>query len=75
MFFKSFEEDKPYFLDFMSPALVSLAAAALRKCAGRPGSRMTFSEMLPDLDQCWLADAQDRRYTSELRLVFSDPDR
>lgn len=75
VFFKSFEEDKPYFLDFTSPALVSLAAAALRKCAGRPGSRMTFSEMLPDLDQCWLTDAQGRRYTSELRLVFSDPAR
>jgi hypothetical protein len=38
-----------------------------------PDARVRITEMLPRLDQLWLADAQDRRYTSELRIVALDP--
>jgi hypothetical protein len=42
--------------------------------ADRPaGERwVAFTEMLPGPDELWLADAQGRRYTSELRVVVLD---
>ncbi|MEV5387404.1 lantibiotic dehydratase [Streptomyces sp. NPDC052721] len=68
-------EDKPLFLDFASPALVNLAAGALRRgAADHPEASVTVSEMLPDAEQCWLRDASGAAYTSELRLVFTDPE-
>jgi hypothetical protein len=68
-FLKIPEETKPIFVDLASPTFVDLAAKAMRKA-----SRVAISEMLPDLDQLWLADADRRRYTSELRMVAVDPE-
>lgn len=69
VFVKVPEETKPLFVDLASPILVELAARMLRGAA-----RATVTEMLPDLDGLWLADAEGRRYTSELRLVAVDPE-
>ncbi|MGW2047288.1 lantibiotic dehydratase [Streptomyces sp. NPDC001858] len=69
-------EDKPLFVDFTSPALVTMAAIALRRCATEdPQATVTVSEMLPDIGQCWLRDLTGTVYTSELRLLFTDPER
>ena len=39
---------------------------------GGPGSP---AQMLPAIDDCWLPDAEGRRYASELRIVVLDPER
>lgn len=65
-------EPKPIYLDFESPLLVGLFAMTLRRTPQEPDQQFTISEMLPRPDQLWLRDADDRRYTSELRMVFVD---
>lgn len=78
MFYRVATEDKPAFVDFRSPAFVHLLARCVRTSAREAQeqqestSAIGFSEMLPDIDHCWLRDRQDRRYTSELRMVFVD---
>ena len=52
----------------MSPAISS----------GAPGSEVpeimvTFTEMLPTPEQCWLMDAEGNRYASELRTIGVSP--
>lgn len=69
VFLKIPEETKPLFLDLASPTYVELAARMVRKAKA-----VSISEMLPDLDDLWLVDAECRRYTSELRLVAVDPE-
>ena len=64
------ERSKPFYVDLASPACVRV----LRRALGRAdaGATIRWTEMLPAADQLWLADAQGRRYTSELRLVAVD---
>lgn len=69
VFLKVPEEPKPLFVDLASPPLVELAARVVRQA-----SAVSITEMLPDLGELWLADAQGRRYTSELRIVAVDPE-
>lgn len=69
VFLKTPEETKPVFLDLASPTFVELAARLVRQA-----STVSISEMLPDLDELWLGDAEGRRYTSELRIVAIDPE-
>jgi hypothetical protein len=69
LFLKVPQETKPLFLDLASPTFVELAAKVVRKAQA-----VTFSEMLPDLDDLWLIDAERKRYTSELRMVAVDPE-
>jgi hypothetical protein len=69
LFLKVPQETKPLFLDLASPTFVELAAKMVRKA-----KTVSISEMLPDLDDLWLVDAERRRYTSELRLVAVDPE-
>lgn len=73
-FFKSSSERKPLFVDFDSPLYVDLFAAAVRSCEDEVSGKqqITVSEMLPAIDQSWLPDANDRHYTSELRMVVVD---
>lgn len=66
-FVKLKEERKPYYVDFDSALLLEVLSATARKC-----SEATFTEMLPDPTQCWLVDANGRRYTSELRTMMVD---
>ena len=80
LFVKAPCERKPFYVDLDSPIFVGLLTKAIRRSAesgpadGSPaaGSCVTFSEMLPGPDQCWLTDADGVRYTSELRMVAVD---
>jgi Lantibiotic dehydratase, N terminus len=73
-FYRVRDEDKPIFVDFGSPPLVHLLARTVRKAAREDSATgISISEMLPDLDQCWLRDADGAIYTCELRLVAVDP--
>jgi Lantibiotic dehydratase, N terminus len=66
-------ELKPIYVDFNSPVLTRILCRQLRRgAADFPGRPARFSEMLPGPDDCWLADQDGRRYTSELRLVAVD---
>ncbi|HST50124.1 amino acid adenylation domain-containing protein [Jatrophihabitans sp.] len=67
-------ERKPIYADLTSLASIDLIARALRRCRRAAGADATVSvvEMLPTPDQAWLADAQGRRYSAELRMVVAD---
>ncbi|HET6209496.1 MAG TPA: hypothetical protein VFD94_03895, partial [Jatrophihabitans sp.] len=67
-------ERKPIYADLTSLASIDLIARGLRRCrrvAGEAGT-VTVVEMLPNPEQAWLADAEGRRYTAELRMVAVD---
>ena len=66
-------EDKPTALDFGSLALVNLLAKLIRRTAeADPAGSVRITEMLPDLDQLWLPDADGERYSCEFRMVAVD---
>jgi hypothetical protein len=66
-------ETKPVYVEFDSPVLTRILCRQLRRAAAdAPGRPTRFTEMLPAPDDCWLADADGQRYTSELRLVAVD---
>jgi hypothetical protein len=69
VFVKIPEEVKPVYIDFASPILVEIFAKLARKA-----TRMTVSEMLPDCEELWLADATGKHYTAELRITAVDPE-
>jgi hypothetical protein len=69
-------ELKPIYIDFDSPVLTRILCRQLRRAtADFPGQPARFTEMLPGPDDCWLADEDGQRYTSELRLVAVDLER
>jgi hypothetical protein len=68
-FYKVPQERKPCYLDLDSPIYVDLFAKLVRGGRGGEEGLLTVAEMLPDLSQTWLTDAQRQRYTCELRLV------
>jgi hypothetical protein len=70
-FYKVPVEDKPTYVDFSSLILVNLLAKSIRRSAEEQGF-VTLSELLPDLPQLWLRDAEGARYTSEFRMCVSD---
>jgi hypothetical protein len=65
---KTDAEVKPFFVDFESPILIEILARQLKR-----STKVVISEMSPGFADCWLPDAQGNRYTSELRLVATDP--
>jgi hypothetical protein len=67
-------EVKPFYVDFDSLIYLSLCARAIRRTREQSPANpcVTVSEMLPDHAGAWLSDAEERRYTSELRLVVAD---
>ncbi|WP_437615555.1 lantibiotic dehydratase [Sorangium sp. So ce834] len=74
VFVKSAAESKPTFLDLDSPLSVEVFANLVRVAREDAAARVNpggiaVTEMLPRPDQCWLVDADGRRYTSELRMV------
>ena len=69
VFFKVSSESKPCYLDLESPLYVEIFAKLVRR-----GGKVSVTEMLPDLEQCWLRDAEGRGYTSEFRMVVVDPE-
>jgi hypothetical protein len=69
-------ELKPIYIDFNSPVLTRILCRQLRHATTDfPGQPARFTEMLPGPDDCWLADEDGQRYTSELRLVAVDLER
>ncbi|MFI9005966.1 lantibiotic dehydratase [Actinosynnema sp. NPDC053489] len=73
VFFTSPAEPRPVFVDFDSPASVTLLAKAARRLARADASaRLTVTEMLPTPEQTWLTDDRGEVYTSELRFVLHD---
>jgi hypothetical protein len=69
VFAKTPEEVKPVFVDFASTVYVEMLAKQLRGA-----SAASFSEMLPTIDESWVRDAADERYTAELRIAALDPE-
>jgi len=68
VFAKVPDERKPVFVDLASPVYVEQLAKLARSSPS-----FAISEMLPGLDELWLADAEDHRYTCELRMNVVDP--
>lgn len=67
MIYRIAEERKPRYADLESPLYVELFCRTVRR-----STVVEVSEMLPVIDDCWLADAQGERFVSELRLVAVD---
>ena len=67
-------EAKPIYADLTSIPSIDLISRSLRRArrTGGAAATVTVAEMLPTPDQAWLTDAQDQRYTSELRMVAVD---
>jgi hypothetical protein len=72
VFYRVPVELKPTAADFRSIVLVNLLAKHIRQTQAAGHTRYTVTEMLPDLDQLWLSDSQNQRYSSELRIVAYD---
>ena len=68
MFVKVPEERKPLYVDLESAIFLDLFRSMARKAKS-----VMISEMLPTIDDSWLADREDRRYVCELRLAAVDP--
>lgn len=68
VFVRVAEETKPMYVDFDSAIFIENAMRLLKTTR-----EVVISEMLPGLDELWLADPQGRRYTSELRITAVDP--
>ncbi len=74
LFIKVPVERKPTFVDLHAPPSAEIVSRLVRVTAeSDPAGVVSFSEMLPALDQAWLPDGEGRRYTSELRMVMLDP--
>ena len=67
-------ETKPFYVDLESLAYVELLCKMVRSTqdSDEPSKKIKISEMLPTQDRVWLPDAEDNRYTAELRLVVAD---
>jgi lantibiotic biosynthesis dehydratase-like protein len=73
VFTKSPLERKPMYLDVESPVLCRILCRQARQAAAAPAAEpLTFTEMLPRPEDCWLADANGGRYVTELRIVAED---
>ena len=64
-------ERKPVYADLTSIPLTNSLATMLRRLSDDDG-HVTFSEMLPGPDGCWLKNQQGASFASELRLVVSE---
>jgi hypothetical protein len=70
VFVRTPREAKPFCIDLDSIVSADVLSRAIRR-AGDDGA-LTVTEMLPDPSQAWLPDADDQRYTCELRIVAVD---
>jgi hypothetical protein len=74
VFVKSPGEVKPFFVDFDSPIYVNIFCKSVRRLrTAGVSDQIVVSEMMPDLDELWLADADGQRYTCELRMIATKP--
>ncbi|GLY70305.1 lantibiotic dehydratase [Amycolatopsis taiwanensis] len=76
VFVKIATETKPVYVDFTAPRYVSSFCAMVRAArdAGGDDVLLTVTEMLPAPEEAWVPDGQGRRYFSEMRLQFRDPE-
>jgi hypothetical protein len=66
-------EMKPIYVDFTSIPLTNNLATMIRRMArDKPGGNLVISEMLPDIEDSWLVDADGQAYTAELRMVVTE---
>jgi len=66
-------EMKPIYVDFTSIPLTNKLATVIRRMArDRPGGDLVISEMIPDIEDSWLVDADGHTYTAELRMVVTE---
>jgi hypothetical protein len=72
VFVKVDAELKPFYVDLTSPIHAEMLCMMLRGTNNSSGA-VTVTEVLPDIGQHWLRDADGRRYSSELRLQAVDP--
>lgn len=76
VFVKSPIEEKPFYVDFMSPIYVNLFGKAMRRVQdserAEADALIKIVEMLPQPEETWLVDRDGQHYTSELRLVAVD---
>ena len=74
VFVKSPVEAKPFYVDLDSTVLLRTFAKVVRKTrdSNVDCGAITVTEMYPDHHHLWLPDADDNRYTSELRMVLLD---
>ncbi|MCT9932200.1 lantibiotic dehydratase family protein [Planotetraspora sp. A-T 1434] len=63
-------DPKPFYVDLRSPSLVTNLARSWRRLPD--GGHVELREMLPGHGDLWLADADGRRYTTEIRMVAVD---
>lgn len=64
-------EPKPIFIDLRSSPLLRNFLRLLRQEPNASGA-VIVQEMLPDFGELWLADQDERRFTSEFRLIAVD---
>lgn len=64
-------EPKPIFVDLRSSPLLRNFLRLLRQEPNASGV-VLVQEMLPDFSELWLADQDERRFTSEFRLIAVD---
>tara|TARA_Y100001934_G_C12387253_1_gene797665 strand:- start:37568 stop:40162 length:2595 start_codon:yes stop_codon:yes gene_type:complete len=72
VFVKFSGEFKPVFIDFTSPVYIEIFSKLVRRAVsdqGQADASFTLTEMLPGIEDCWLPDAANKRYTCELRMV------
>ncbi len=73
VFAKVTGEMKPFFVDFTSPVQVANLVTSLRTAiASDQGVKVSFVEMHPDPEHCWLPDGAGNTYTSEFRMQAVD---
>jgi Lantibiotic dehydratase, N terminus len=74
VFYKVPVEKKPAYLDLNSPILVDIFCRMVRSTidAKLPDAMIEVAEMLPDVEQMWLSDANGDHYSCELRIVALD---
>jgi hypothetical protein len=72
VFYRVPVELKPTAADFRSIVLINLFAKHIRQTKTAGHTEYTVTEMLPGPGQLWLTDPEDRRYSSELRIVAYD---
>jgi hypothetical protein len=75
IFVRMATEIKPCYVDLSSPVYTRVLCGLVRGAREKagPGIEMVVTEMLPLASDAWVTDAQDRRYSSELRLQLLDP--
>jgi hypothetical protein len=74
IFVKAAIEEKPFYVDLESPVYVEILAKLVRRVliSEQPDLPIVVTEMLPNPDQLWLPDKDNRRYSSELRMAVVD---